>query len=139
MIDVPTVLVLGAGASAPYGFPSAPELKTNICDAFQSDSTACRYLSENVGIDANEFFSFREALRKSGQISVDAFLEHRTEWIPIGKLAIAYCLMPYEEEENLFPCDLRRGGDCYQYLFGKLTAPFKTFTKNPLSTSTSHS
>lgn len=133
MIRTPTVLVLGAGASAPYGFPSAPELKTVICDAFQENSTACHYLSQNAGIHLNEFFRFREELRKSGQVSVDAFLERRPEWISIGKLAIAYCLMPYEDEEKLFACDLRRGGNWYEYLFGKLSAPFKNFGKNELA------
>jgi hypothetical protein len=81
----------------------------------------------------NAFFEFREAFRKSGQSSVDAFLEHRSEFIEVGKLAIAYCLIPYESEDALFQCDGSRGGDWYQYLSSKLNASFESFGENRLS------
>jgi hypothetical protein len=35
MITVPTVLVLGAGASAPYGFPSGAELRRIIISSLK--------------------------------------------------------------------------------------------------------
>jgi hypothetical protein len=81
----------------------------------------------------NMFFEFREAFRKSGHSSVDAFLEHRPEFVDVGKLAIAYCLIPYEAEEALFPSNGNRGGDWYQYLSSKLNASFDDFGKNKLS------
>jgi hypothetical protein len=133
VITNPTVLVLGAGASAPYGFPVAGELKQKICSTFSKDSAATRLLHEGSGISANVFFEFREAFRKSGQSSVDAFLEHRPEFIDVGKLAIAYCLIPYESEEALFESDGNRGGDWYQYLSSKLNASFDNFGDNRLS------
>lgn len=133
MITKPTVLVLGAGASAPYGFPVASELKQKICEAFAQDSVAIRLLHEGSQISTSMFFEFREAFRKSGQPSVDAFLEHRPEFIEVGKLAIAYCLMPYESEETLFGGEGTRGGDWYQYLSTKLNASFEKFGDNRLS------
>ena len=131
MITDPTVLVLGAGASAPYGFPVASELKQKICDAFAKDPTATRFLHEGSEIPMNVFLEFREAFRKSGQSSVDAFLERRPDFIPVGKLAIAYCLIPYESEDAFFQPTC--GGDWYQYLFGKLNASFEEFGQNKLS------
>lgn len=134
MITKPTVLVLGAGASAPYGFPTAEELKRLICDTFATpDSSAVSFLAGKYDHQPDQFVQFREAFRKSGKPSVDEFLEHRTEFVDIGKLAIAYCLIPFEDEEHLFPTSDCRGGDWYQYLFNKLNAPFEEFGNNRLS------
>jgi hypothetical protein len=128
-----TVLVLGAGASAPYGFPVASELKEQICEAFVKDSAATRLLHEGSEIPMNMFLEFREAFRKSGQSSIDAFLEHRPEFIEVGKLAIAYCLIPYEVEDALFERTASRGGNWYQYLSDKLNVSFDKFGENRLS------
>jgi hypothetical protein len=133
MITRPTVLVLGAGASAPYGFPVASELKQRICAAFVKDSTGTRLLHEGSGISMNVFGEFREAFYRSGQSSVDAFLEHRPEFIEVGKLAIAYSLMPYESENTLFENTDTRGGNWYQYLSEKLNVSFDKFGENRLS------
>jgi len=54
VITTPTVLVLGAGASAPYGFPTALELKQKICNAFAKDSVATRLLHEGSDIPMNK-------------------------------------------------------------------------------------
>jgi hypothetical protein len=133
VITTPTVLVLGAGASVPYGFPSAAELKTLICNEFATENTVPVYLNETTNFSTRDFVKFRNEFRKSGQVSVDAFLEYRQEFLPLGKLAIAHCLVPYEDEEKLFQNDPLRGGDWYEYLFGKLKAPFEEFGQNKLS------
>jgi hypothetical protein len=127
------VLVLGAGASAPYGFPTARELKQLIWGAFVKDSVATRTLHEGSEIPMNLFIEFRDAFHRSGQSSVDAFLEHRPEFIEVGKLAIAWCLIPYESEDALFENVGNRGGDWYQYLAEKLSTSFDEFGKNRLS------
>lgn len=127
------MLVLGAGASAPYGFPVAHELKRLICGAFVKNSVATRTLHEGSQIPTNIFTEFRGAFHKSGQSSVDAFLEHRPEFMEVGKLAIAWCLIPYESEDALFENIGSRGGDWYQYLAEKLNASFDEFGKNHLS------
>jgi hypothetical protein len=133
MITKPTVLVLGAGASAPYGFPVASELKEQICSAFVKDSTGTRLLHEGSEIPMNVFLEFRDAFHKSGQSSVDAFLEHRPQFIEVGKFAIAYCLIPYESEEVLFRITGSRGGDWYQYVSEKLNTSFEKFGENRLA------
>lgn len=137
MITEPTVLVLGAGASYPYGFPTANELKTLICEAFLNPATvASRLLGSNFDSDCNadDFHAFREAFWRAGQPSIDAFLEYRKDLLEIGKLAIAYCLIPFEDENALYrPIPNHRGGHWYEYLAVKLTANFDDFGANKLS------
>lgn len=134
MITIPTVLVLGAGASYPYGFPTAKELKNRICEAFSSPNTAgSRLVGNNLGHTLDQFLKFREAFWRSGVPSVDAFLARRTEFLPVGKLAIAYCLVPLEDESTLFAPPLHGSGDWYEYLSVKLAASFDEFGDNKLS------
>ena len=82
---------------------------------------------------AEEFFQFRQAFLRSGQPSVDAFLERRPNFLRVGKLAIAYCLIPFEDEAKLYRPDLSRGGDWYEYLSTKLNSSFEEFGNNKLS------
>jgi hypothetical protein len=134
VITIPTVLVLGAGASYPYGFPTAKELKKRICEEFSNPNTAAsRLLGEGASYSPEDFFNFKEAFLKSGQPSVDAFLEWRPNFLDIGKLAIAYCLIPFEDESKLFIPPSLRGGDWYEYLSVKLNASFEDFGNNKLA------
>ncbi len=134
MITIPTVLVLGAGASKPFGFPLGAELKNEVCEL----------LSDKVG-RLNEFKKvaacilpdlasraavLREALAFSGLASVDSFLEHRVEFLDIGKAAIAYTLIKYEGEGRLFPS---RERDWYRYLFQRIWTNFDDFGENELA------
>ena len=131
MITTPTVLILGAGASCPYGFPTAKELKALICNAFsQPESGVSQFLAANNKHSADEFREFGNAFLKSGQSSVDAFLEHRPDLLDVGKLAIAYCLVPFEDEAKLYQ---PVGNDWYGYLSEKLNATFEEFGNNKLS------
>ena len=135
MITTPTVLVLGAGASYPYGFPTAKELEELICDAFSSPTEKANQLlgSDESKYTPNQFFEFREAFLRS-PLSIDAFLQRRQEFLEVGKLAIAYCLIPFEDEANLYRPDRDlRGGNWYKYLAGKLDSHFEEFGDNKLS------
>jgi hypothetical protein len=134
LITTPTVLVLGAGASHPYGFPTGERLTREICAAFSAPDTPAAQLLSTPFSETGGFFRFREAFLKSGQPSIDAFLQRRPNFLQVGKLAIAYCLIPYENELQLYQtCDPARGGDWYQYLSVKLDAPFERFGENRLS------
>jgi hypothetical protein len=134
VITEPTVLILGAGASYPYGFPTAKQLKASICEAFANpDTTACRLLGDNSDFNRDAIFGFREAFYRSGLPSVDAFLEKRADLLPIGKLAIAYGLIPFEDENMLYQLTPGRGGHWYEYLSEKLNTSFEDFGANSLS------
>ena len=82
-----------------------------------------------MGIRTEEVVSFREAFQKSGVTSIDAFLEHRKEFLDIGKIAIAENLIPFENEENLFPPQ----NDWYGYLLDRLNARPDEFQYNKLT------
>jgi hypothetical protein len=131
VITQKVVLVLGAGASRPYGFPLGYGLKTRITDDLNAH-TGRKMLSEvrDAGFSAEEIEAFRSALHKSGKRSVDAFLEHRPEFLKVGKTATACALIPCENEHVLFAANEE---NWYEYFFNRLNARFDEFDKNAVS------
>jgi len=103
MIKEPTVLIVGAGAASPYGFPVGTELVAAICTKLSRDnhSTAKAILRE-LGFSDNSLHLFAEELAFSHSESIDAFLQHRKGWRDLGKAAIASVLLPYERQTKLF-------------------------------------
>lgn len=130
MINTPTVLILGAGASAPYGFPSGSTLKDKICDNLSLLTNDASVELQREGFTKDEIRKFRTDLHGSATFSVDAFLERRREYENVGKAAIVQVLMPLENKDALH-------GDWYEHLFNKLCIPFKEgfedFDKNKIS------
>ena len=127
MITNDTVLVLGAGASMPYGFPSGHDLFFKIKKDLINQSQDKRYLwgrLRTLGIKEEVISDFQDALNYADSPSVDAFLEHRPEFLRVGKLAIAINLIPYEDEKRLF--NIGKSDDVpaswYRYLMDKLDA-----------------
>jgi len=141
MINRRTVLILGAGASKPYGFPTGVELKNEILQRNKSAILASAYERQGtpnynpfwrhiLDLYGKERFSeFFEALRKSGKYSVDAFIEHRPIFTDLGKALIATELIKYEDERNLF----QRDGGWYQYLYNRMNARLNEFSNNRVS------
>ncbi len=129
MITKPTVLVLGAGASNPYGYPTGKNLKKTIIEDLVRNGSKMRDLLINHQAKSEkEIIAFRKALMRSGQASIDAFLEHQPHYIEIGKLVITVALA---EKENLD--DMFARGDWYEHLFRNLDNSFEDFEKNNLS------
>ena len=131
MITIPTTLVLGAGASQPYGFPSGYELRKLLCDPNNITGVQDGYVGGEVA-------AFSEAFLKSGMSSIDAFLARRGEhkvgrnsatYAEVGKAAIAYCLIQRERPESLhaFPDD-----HWYQYLWSFMCDSLDSFGENKL-------
>jgi hypothetical protein len=129
MILHPTVLVLGAGASKPYGFPSGRELLTGMCTNEQGKALV-NALRE-LGCDVGAVRAFLTALQRSGRPSVDAFLEHRRDLLDVGKAAIAFMLIQAEKEESLFTAEDYE--NWYMYLYNNLNTTLADFEKNRLS------
>lgn len=131
MIRSPTTLILGAGASAPFRFPTGYGLLREVIARLDParSSTFQEYLGW-LEYGTADISKFRNALQKCGKTSVDAFLEHRSEFIPIGKAAIAATLIGFENENELFQRD---GKSWYEYLFNQLNTTFDDFGKNKLS------
>ena len=125
MIREPTVLILGAGASAPYGLPTGWDLRRQILTGLNAQMFDERLSPSSAHPDA--IAEFQQAFRQSGQYSIDAFLEHRVEYMEIGKRAIAATLLPQESTAALFndPDD-----DWYKQLLQAMDAPWIQMNDN---------
>lgn len=140
MLEKRTVLVLGAGASRPYAFPVGERLFKDIVRGLAPSELLHRQLRA-CGCREQEVIGFRDELARSQRLSIDAFLQHRTEFIPIGKLAIAARLAPMEQEQLLLPTfedfapeDLQASrGRWYHYLFGLIAGSLNRFAENQVS------
>jgi len=118
MIKQQTVLILGAGASADYGFPLASKLKSSIDSRLQfarrakpstvgEKSEAARMYGhyEQLEIEKDLLRLFAEKLYESDAHSVDEFLEANTSssgLVLAGKTIIAESLLPYEQKAMLY-------------------------------------
>ena len=125
MISEPTVFVLGAGASCPYGFPSGIGLRADIissfCDQYQhymeSDPNLERYSAQ----ESNKAKKFTDTFKKSSTKSIDLFLARNPEFEDIGKMAIALIILKAEYNSKFRESMKDRSLDWYSYLFDRLT------------------
>lgn len=131
MIRTPTVFILGAGASAPYGFPTGRGLVERIIKGLEPRERLYNLLTPlPCGFKEKHLEQFRSELRKSRRSSVDTFLEGRSpEFVAIGKATIAIELMPLERDEDLLAA--KPGEDWYAYLFDHMMK--EHFGRNHLS------
>ena len=136
MVKLKTVLVLGAGASWDFGFPTGSELVRQILNSLDnSEKTSFKLFMEACnqvcsGEDYSRAGHFHSILQKAKPLSIDAWLAHNPTYIKIGKIAIAIALLRCEQR-----ADLRSAvkGDWYQLLFDRLNCPFEDFEENEIS------
>jgi hypothetical protein len=114
-----TTIVLGAGASMPYGYPSGYQLVTDIIQLVAlgkaKPAITDRQFADELnaaGIHSDHAVEFVSALYEAFPPSIDYFLFHNPQFINVGKLAIAQRIICHENRHKLFA---RPGGD----LFGK--------------------
>jgi hypothetical protein len=131
MIGKNTVLVLGAGASAPFGFPTGRKLLLNACNELDRDTSFLTLELTRRGISRVESLHFRNDLETSMQPSIDAFVEGRPEYLLHGKVTIASLLIPCENIEII----IRRGKEIswYEYLFSQIGPTLNDFHKSKIS------
>src|SRR5258706_2911936 len=99
MIRRSPVLGFGARASYPYGFPAGEGLVNEIIALAGEERTRDAFLyNDCVDRDVKRF---ARDLADSDAPSVDAFLEHRPDFLRIGKLAICLSLIPKERDDFL--------------------------------------
>jgi hypothetical protein len=101
VIKKPTVLVLGAGASAPYAFPLGSELLDGIQSELLREPFAFRDDLRSGEINDVMLKQFGHALRNSGLYAIDEYLQWHPAYRDLGKLAIARTLIPAEREDRL--------------------------------------
>ena len=130
MITKPTVFILGAGASYGFGYPLGSRLKEIIIENFDPDTSGkVIELFKGLGFSGEQISFFRNQLRLSPSLSIDSFLEHRgEEEKDLGKLAIAYALIPLEKADILFSTS-----SWYNTFFNKIKPTFTDFERNRIS------
>src|SRR5688500_18151883 len=102
MICKRTVFVLGAGASMPYGFPSGPALRHEICTETLMPGDPRHRLLMEMGFYFSDVEECRVAVARSWASSIDMFIASRTDHAEVAKAAIAMTIAKYERENDLF-------------------------------------
>lgn len=127
MITKPTVLVLGAGASQPYGFPLGAALVDQICadildvnpqDVPAGELPTMALRLRDMGCSPADITRFAYDLRNARPYSVDAFLEARSGFRDVGKAAIADVLLRAEESSTVATAPATV--DWYRYLLNRI-------------------
>ncbi len=128
MIKKRTVFILGAGASCPYGFPTASGLRDDIIGRFRKD-----YGNHVVSLrdkdwvhrgypDMSIATTFLNAFDTPNTTeSIDLFLSRQPRFKTIGKLAILLSILR-REGESRFGNRMREPRlDWYSHLYGEMT------------------
>ena len=121
MIQKRTVFVLGAGASMPYGFPSGPRLRHEICTQTLAPGDEGHKILMEMGHSYDEVEQCRIARSRSWASSIDMFIASRDDYADVAKAAIALTIAAYERDEELFFADPK--GDWFRYLWRFLHNP----------------
>lgn len=134
MITEPTVLILGAGASCPFDFPSGKALYDQITQELASpDTTNLGKILIACGIAPFDLRQFSKCLSQSGLSSVDQFLERQGDgWLKLGKHAIAASLLPRENNVTLFR-DTHDHPNWLKVLFQRMNSTIGSFNQNKLT------
>lgn len=106
-----TVFILGAGASAPYGYPTGYQLSQEIKISLQNmhnDKQSCQQeqktlfdVFSELGYGLEQLQQFYRCFLGAAAYSVDKFLERRPDHKELGKLLIAYVLKRKEHSHKL--------------------------------------
>jgi hypothetical protein len=108
----PTVLILGAGASNPYGYPLGAQLVDSIVGLTGRGGGLLEVLSGEANVD-----QFHSRLRGSDVESIDDFLESNPAFAAVGKLCIAAGLTVWGPGFNH---TTNSSTHWYRYLWGRL-------------------
>lgn len=135
MISKPTIFVIGAGGSAPYGLPTGAALRQRICAELRPEF-ALGQLVQTSGFCEHELLQVRHEFETSGVYSIDTFIAFRPEHQALCETTIAAALLPLENEFALTNVAGRNGnGDWYQLLWNELVSGLSTpdeIAKNPV-------
>ncbi len=126
MITEPTVLVLGAGASEPYGFPIGTGLKDVMLKGLSNEVELALY--RTAGFNNEAIADFKRILQISPYGTIDAILSFRPSLAKIGKFAIVKALSVCQQHDRVFPPK-----DWYHLLFNLLELENKLVPAPPLT------
>jgi hypothetical protein len=130
VITTKTVLVLGAGASAPYKFPTGTELIQQMKEfSKQPDEDYIRTLPGPEG-NTSKLLPLYRALDKDPP-SVDTLLEYRPDLVATAKVVVACILLNAEKRSLQYLWQCNNDEHWYKYLLA-LLEPFTSLEKNQL-------
>lgn len=130
MIEKRTVFLLGAGASCPYGFPTATDLRKQILSDFEDryvhflDRAGAGIRVDRIANGYPDLPDVREFLKcfdRSSTASVDLFLARNPRFEIIGKIAICLSILHAEKYSNFREQTEKPEQDWYRYLYDRLT------------------
>lgn len=112
-----TVLVLGAGSSLAFGYPTGSDL-TEMILSLRAGRAG---VAKQAGLDISNplFKEFIETFRRSQAYSIDAFLARRPEFSSVGKQAIGAVINMCETFVGL---DKSKHEDLWQRYFFNIIA-----------------
>ena len=113
MITTPTVLILGAGASASYRLPHGGDLIRHIQSRLSNKNSIFYRGILNAGFSEKEMSNFISAVTKANPPSLDIFLEGNAELIRLGKHLIALTIKNIENTTDFNASN----DDWLRYLF----------------------
>ncbi len=103
MIDIPTVFILGAGASKPYGLPTSIELTsyaaTHILDRNSIDVRNAR-LKDLGAPPPEDFIEMAQHLQSIRTMSIDEWVARNPKYFESGRIAIAYVISRQEGQDR---------------------------------------
>jgi len=115
MIRKQTVLILGAGSSAPYGYPLGAGLVDRILTLITPPSGDLYPIL--IQDPRHRIRDFHDHLLKSQTSSIDDFLESNPDYAPLGKQCIAAALTVWGPTQNHVVAE---GDHWYRYLWERL-------------------
>jgi hypothetical protein len=118
MIETPTVLILGAGASQPYGYPVGSDLKKIIINSLTNMADNNSGWVNELGFSIDLVKEFISKFNMSRRPSIDSFLaKQKEEFAEIGKIAIVDAIINSEDCQKL---ETPGEDDWYGYLVENL-------------------
>lgn len=125
MISNDTIFILGAGASAPYGYPeSSSELKDDICLNFKTDISDLFKASKGDYLELGDLMEtaddFVERFQNSRIRSIDRWLSLNGRYKDIGKLAIVNAIVKRENKSSIMFEGKDKSLDWFSVLFNEM-------------------
>jgi hypothetical protein len=134
MIDIPTVLILGAGSSYPYDYPIGSGLKNKIIDELGRLQNSDSGWVTDLKFEEDLIKDFLNHFIPSPKSSIDSFLAyHKEEFVHLGKISIVSAISQCEVLGNLFSHNQKKD-DWHTYLFNNImNCPFDAINENKIT------
>lgn len=105
MITTPTLFLLGAGASHPYGFPLGSELRHLICESEHEGNSLAQAVRQGRSFNQTDIRDLAMNFRGSNINSIDAYLARHSQFVDVGKQLIAAAICEKESPIKFRTCD----------------------------------